>query len=172
MTIPKSLMQGRSPAILEDIFAICCRYNNVEVKKAKSKKRKRECVTARQMYMALIKEMTPLTLSEIGKSAGLCKDHATVLHSKRTVKNLCETDTAYRMNYRRIKEAAVNLIREKGGEITDYESVEGVLSSNSIAQISFLSDLIRDDILMEGWRKEKALDTINTLKQNILILNK
>ena len=57
--------------------------------------RKREIVQARQICMFFAKSMTKVSLASIGEEFG-GKDHATVLHANRTVKNLKETDRKYR----------------------------------------------------------------------------
>ena len=52
--------------------------------------RKREIVQARQVTMYLSKKYTDCSLSNIGKIVGK-KDHATVLHACKTVKDQIET---------------------------------------------------------------------------------
>lgn len=61
------------------------------------KTRKREVVFARQLIMSFYKKYTKMSLKSIGQefrgeSPGKVKDHTTVIHSIRLVKNLCETD--------------------------------------------------------------------------------
>lgn len=56
-----------------------------------SKTRKREVVERRQIWQTMLLEFTGLSLSDIGSMTG-GKDHATVLHSKKTINNLCESD--------------------------------------------------------------------------------
>jgi chromosomal replication initiation ATPase DnaA len=60
--------------------------------------KKREIVIARQLAHCIAKKHTKLSLGQIGWSVGE-KDHATVLHSIKTVKNLIATDKAYRKTY-------------------------------------------------------------------------
>lgn len=52
----------------------------------KSKSRKREIVEARQLFFALLKRDSTYSLASIGKL--LNRDHATVLHSLRAVRDL------------------------------------------------------------------------------------
>lgn len=60
-----------------------------------TKNRKRELVEFRQVGMNLIKSNTKLTLSAIGMEFGN-RDHATVLHARKTVSNLYETDLKFK----------------------------------------------------------------------------
>jgi chromosomal replication initiator protein len=56
-----------------------------------SKKRSRSVARPRQMAMALAKELTNHSLPEIGDAFG-GRDHTTVLHACRKIKELCEID--------------------------------------------------------------------------------
>lgn len=56
-----------------------------------SQRRQRSVVRPRQMAMALAKELTELSLPEIGDGFG-GRDHTTVLHACRVVRKLVETD--------------------------------------------------------------------------------
>lgn len=171
MKIPESLLKGHAPDILEDIFEICCKENRVSPSFARSKTRKRECVTSRQMYMTVLKEFTTYSLQSIGVSVGLGKDHATVLYANRTVSNLCQTSRIYRDSYNRIRQKVYELIQSKRGEITDHENVENAISKDTLAKLISMNELVRDDILMEGWRKTKVTELLSNIRQNVLILN-
>ena len=57
------------------------------------KTRKREYAQARQQAMFIIKNNTRLSLSDVGSLFN--RDHATVIHAKKTVQNLCDTDRGY-----------------------------------------------------------------------------
>lgn len=59
------------------------------------KTREREIVSQRQRLQTLLCYNTRLSLAGIGQITG-GKDHATVLHSKRVVRNMCDTDKRYR----------------------------------------------------------------------------
>ncbi len=64
--------------------------------------RKREVVQARQITMSFLKQYTKYSLAFIGNSlAG--KDHATVLHSIKTVSNLKDTDKQFKIDYDEIE---------------------------------------------------------------------
>lgn len=66
-----------------------------------NRSRKREQVTYRQVSMFLINKYTHMGLAQIG-SYFYDRDHATVLHAFKTVKNLMETDRRYRENVENI----------------------------------------------------------------------
>jgi chromosomal replication initiator protein len=81
---------------IKKIQEIVCRYFNLDEALIHTKSRKREIVQARQITMYLAKKYTEASLSHIGKVVG-GKDHATVLHSYKTVINLLETSKAFRL---------------------------------------------------------------------------
>ncbi|MBO5126789.1 MAG: chromosomal replication initiator protein DnaA, partial [Clostridia bacterium] len=60
-----------------------------------TKSRKRDVVQARQVAMYLAKNNTELSTAKIGVLIG-GKDHATVLHACKTIKELREVDKAFR----------------------------------------------------------------------------
>lgn len=62
--------------------------------------RKREFVFARQLLMSILANNTSMSLMKIGYL--LKKDHATVVHAKKTILNLYETDPVCRDAYDRI----------------------------------------------------------------------
>lgn len=68
-----------------------------------SKRRNRSLARPRQIAMALTKELTDRSLPEIGEAFG-GRDHTTVLHACRKVKELCSSDT-------RVSEDYSNLLR-------------------------------------------------------------
>lgn len=59
-----------------------------------SKCRNRDLVKTRQLTMFFLKEMTGMTILRIGQIYS--KDHATVVHSCKQVRNLYDTDKLYR----------------------------------------------------------------------------
>ncbi|TVR41562.1 MAG: chromosomal replication initiator protein DnaA [Cryomorphaceae bacterium] len=80
---------------IDYIQKVVCDYFDLPIELLKSKTRKREVVQARQIAMYFAKKMTKSSLANIGLHCG-GKDHATVLHACRTVKNLTETDKNFR----------------------------------------------------------------------------
>lgn len=85
-------MQKQNKAAQELIFCSQCietvaTYFSLPEDYTIDKTRKREYVFARQICMALMLKHTKLTLNRIGEMFN--KDHATVLHSQKTISNLC-----------------------------------------------------------------------------------
>jgi len=76
---------------IQEIQKIVCEYFNMSVESLLSKTRKRDIVQARQIAMYLCKNHTKLSLASIGAQIG-GKDHATVLHACKTVKDLIDTN--------------------------------------------------------------------------------
>lgn len=77
--------------IIEYVIAIVGKFYSVDNLYTSIKSRKREYVFARQVAMYLISKYSTATLEKIGAQfAG--KDHATVLHAKKVINNLIDTD--------------------------------------------------------------------------------
>ncbi len=72
------------PITVETVQKAVCEYFGIRLQEIKSAKRTKETANARQIAMYLSKQLTQLSLSEIGKYFG-GKDHATVLYSYRKV---------------------------------------------------------------------------------------
>lgn len=79
---------------IEIIQKIVSKYFDIPVDVLVSKTRKRNIVQARQIVMYLSKKYTKKSLVKIGKENG-GRDHATVLHACRTVKNLIDIDKKF-----------------------------------------------------------------------------
>jgi chromosomal replication initiator protein len=70
----------------EFIISQVCNYFSVSEKEILGQKRERDIVQARQITMYLIRQMTDLSLPDIGKAVGN-KEHSTVLHSIKKVED-------------------------------------------------------------------------------------
>jgi chromosomal replication initiator protein len=81
---------------IDYIQKVVCDYFSLPVEVINSKTRKREIVQARQLAMYFSKKHTKNSLNTIGLHCGN-KDHATVLHAVKTVKNLMETDKKFKV---------------------------------------------------------------------------
>jgi hypothetical protein len=90
------------------------KYSGVSKKLLFSKTRKREIIQYRQLCHYYAKEKTLASLATIGECFGY-KDHATVLNSCNTIKNLIETDSEFRKIHDKI-------LREINRDIADKES--------------------------------------------------
>lgn len=73
-------------------------FYNLKVAEMYSKKRSRLIARPRQVAMALARELTQLSLPEIGEAFG-GRDHTTVLHAHRKVAELRETETSVARDY-------------------------------------------------------------------------
>jgi len=82
-------VQNRQISV-ENIQKTVADYYKLRVTDMHSKKRSRAVARPRQVAMALAKELTQLSLPEIGSNFG-GRDHTTVLHACRTIASLRET---------------------------------------------------------------------------------
>lgn len=85
-----SNIENKTITIDEIIKAVCTHFN-IEADAIYTKSRKREVVQARQIAMYLAKNNTELSTAKIGAQIG-GKDHATVLHACKTIKEQREVD--------------------------------------------------------------------------------
>jgi len=76
---------------IENIQKTVADYYKIKLSEMYSKKRVRSLARPRQIAMALTKELTPMSLPEIGEAFG-GRDHTTVLHACRKVVALIESD--------------------------------------------------------------------------------
>jgi chromosomal replication initiator protein len=76
------------------ILEIACKWFGKPIYIVRGKSRKREIVEVRQTSMYYSKHLTKKSLGDIGKQIG-GKDHATVLHSVKTIQNLRDTDKKF-----------------------------------------------------------------------------
>jgi chromosomal replication initiator protein len=88
---------------ISNIQKVVVEYYKIRMSDLSSARRSRTITRPRQIAMALAKELTSHSLPEIGEAFG-GRDHTTVLHACRKVKELSETDF-------RIKEDYNNLLR-------------------------------------------------------------
>ncbi len=88
---------------INNIQKIVAEYYKIRISDLHSKSRVRQVTRPRQIAMALSKELTEHSLPEIGEAFG-GRDHTTVLHACRKIKELSEKDV-------RMKEDFDNLMR-------------------------------------------------------------
>ncbi len=74
---------------IDNIIKTVCEYYKIKVSEILSKRRSRSVARPRQVAMALCKELTNHSLPEIGDAFG-GRDHTTVLHACRLIKELVE----------------------------------------------------------------------------------
>src|SRR5687767_11623137 len=83
---------------LEGIQKTVAEYFKIKVADMHSKKRTRNVARPRQVAMALAKELTQMSLPEIGEAFGN-RDHTTVLHACRTILSLRQRDSGLNRDY-------------------------------------------------------------------------
>jgi chromosomal replication initiator protein len=83
---------------VEGIQKTVAEYFKIRVSDMHSKKRSRNLARPRQVAMALAKDLTQMSLPEIGEAFGN-RDHTTVLHACRTVASLRKHDTGLNRDY-------------------------------------------------------------------------
>jgi len=88
---------------VDKIQEVVSSYFDVGLEDIHSKSRKREIVQARQVTMFLSKKYTDHSYSHIGNLVGK-RDHATVLHACKTIKNTMEVDKTFRSTMKTIEE--------------------------------------------------------------------
>lgn len=86
---------------IDNIQRVVADYYKIKVSDLLSKRRSRSVARPRQVAMSLAKELTNHSLPEIGDAFG-GRDHTTVLHGCRKIKELRETDTDIREDYQNL----------------------------------------------------------------------
>nr|WP_232002552.1 chromosomal replication initiator protein DnaA [Legionella sainthelensi] len=86
---------------IENIQKTVAEYYKVKVADLLSKRRSRSIARPRQMAMALSKELTNHSLPEIGDHFG-GRDHTTVIHACRKVKELIQDDSDFAEDYKNL----------------------------------------------------------------------
>jgi chromosomal replication initiator protein len=101
----RDLLTVHSQAItISNIQKTVADYYQLRLSDLLSMNRSRSLARPRQMAMALSKELTEHSLPEIGKAFG-GRDHTTVLHACRTVRDLCVTDGKLRSDWEKLQHA-------------------------------------------------------------------
>lgn len=90
-TIKKFINFEARTITIENIIHTVCNHYGLDIEVIHTKSRKHEAVLARQISMYLAKQYTNLSNAKIGAQIGN-KDHATVIHACKTIKNLRDTD--------------------------------------------------------------------------------
>nr|WP_286196443.1 chromosomal replication initiator protein DnaA [Thalassotalea sp. G20_0] len=86
---------------IDNIQRTVAEYYKIKVADILSKRRSRSVARPRQIAMALSKELTSHSLPEIGDAYG-GRDHTTVLHACRKVKELVEVDNEIKSDYKNL----------------------------------------------------------------------
>ena len=103
--IVRKVVNSESKAVtVDEIINTVCKHFGLETATIHTKSRKREVVQARQIAMYLAKNHTDFSTAKIGALIGH-KDHATVLHACKTIKELKEVDKSFRAEIDEIQAA-------------------------------------------------------------------
>ncbi len=100
--IRKTVHLEKKSLTVEDIIQKVCNHYKLDESAIHTKTRKREVVQVRQVAMYLANKYTNISSSKIGQLIG-SKDHATVLHAFKTVKNLLEVDKTFKTEVEEIE---------------------------------------------------------------------
>ncbi|MDR1896256.1 MAG: chromosomal replication initiator protein DnaA [Prevotellaceae bacterium] len=87
---------------IQEIQKVVCGYFSISPDLIASKTRKREIVQTRQIIMYLSKLYTEYSLSTIGAQVG-GKDHTTVLHACKTIRDLIDTNKAFKAHIKELE---------------------------------------------------------------------
>jgi chromosomal replication initiator protein len=86
---------------LDNIQRTVAEYYKIKLSDLLSKRRSRSVARPRQLAMALAKELTNHSLPEIGEAFG-GRDHTTVLHACKKIKELRESDSDIREDHKNL----------------------------------------------------------------------
>lgn len=93
--VRKAIRYENKPITIEEIIEKVCTHYGLDESTIHTKTRKREIVQARQIAMYLAKKHTDHSSSKIGQLIGN-RDHATVLHACKIMKDLVEVDKNFK----------------------------------------------------------------------------
>ena len=92
---------------IDNILEVICAEMNVDRERLNSSERTREVAIARQLAMYLAKKHTKQPLAAIGAAIG-GRNHATVLHSCKTISNLMDTEKIFRQQVEKIEKTLLS----------------------------------------------------------------
>ena len=84
---------------IDNIQKTVADYYRIKMVELLSKKRTRNLSRPRQIAMSLARELTTMSLPEIGNAFG-GKDHSTVIHACKTISNLRSAETTIEADYK------------------------------------------------------------------------
>jgi chromosomal replication initiator protein len=98
----RDLLNVHAQAVsIPNIQKTVAEYYQLRLAEMLSKRRNRSVARPRQMAMALAKELTEHSLPEIGEAFD-GRDHTTVLHACRTIRDLRETEGKLRQDWEKL----------------------------------------------------------------------
>ena len=102
--IRKAVRIENKPITIDNIISKVCAHYDLDESVIHTKSRKREIVQIRQIAMYLAKKHTEISASKIGMLIGN-RNHATVLHACKTVKDLIEINKSFKSDIEEIEAA-------------------------------------------------------------------
>lgn len=104
----KDLLASQNKQVsIENIQKTVADFYRIKVSDLLSKKRTRVIARPRQIAMCLARELTQLSLPEIGAAFG-DRDHTTVMYACKTIESLRNTDTALNMDFNLLNQTLRN----------------------------------------------------------------
>jgi chromosomal replication initiator protein len=94
----RDILSANRQITVDGIQKTVAEYFKIKLSDMHSKKRTRNIARPRQVAMALARDLTQLSLPEIGEAFGN-RDHTTVLHASRTIATLRTNDQALNRDY-------------------------------------------------------------------------
>jgi len=132
---------------LKKIGIIVSDYYSMDLRTMNEENRKREIVQPRQISMTLAIEFTKFSLTRIGSFFG-GKDHATVLHAKKTIYNLCDTDHQFRREVEYLRKLVARSLSKEYEGIYTYNIDRGKnkvdVTTNTHFTFQDLLELVND----------------------------
>jgi chromosomal replication initiator protein len=104
--LDKLVNTPRKEVSIDEIKKTVCEFFELTHEKLLSNTKKREIVQVRQIAMYLSKNYTKNSYTQIGEQIGK-KDHTTVLHACKTVKNLMDTDKAFKKTMQELEKKLI-----------------------------------------------------------------
>lgn len=160
--------------IAEYIIYIVPRYLRIDETFHQTKNRKRELVIGRQLAMWLMRRYTSLSLDKIGEY--FSRDHATVLHAKKQIDDLRETDKGIKKQLNDLKnivtlksKALVNKVDLDNDfyyiDLNDFVSIR--MGSNKAMIVTGFTD---QEIEALKWRIKESFEVRNHTNTGTYIL--
>jgi chromosomal replication initiator protein len=104
----KDLLASQNKQVsIENIQKTVADFYRIKISDLLSKKRTRIIARLRQVAMSLARELTQLSLPEIGSAFG-DRDHTTVLYACKTIDNLRNSDTAFNADFNLLNQTLRN----------------------------------------------------------------
>ena len=123
---------------VDDIIDLILKWEGYSREQVLVKCRKRELVMTRQIAMYFCREFTPASLSSIGQP--FAKDHATALHARKTINNLCDTEKDLNEKITEYRKRLKLIARRKENSIT------GMVDIWKLTKFAYRNVLSADEI--------------------------